>query len=455
MTEGNDQVRQSPLAGPADALEPAAGEAMMTLIRRLYPICRSITGNGVRQSLDIIQELIPLRRHEIPTGTRIFDWEIPREWNIRDAGIRDMSGRRLVAFQNHTLHVLNYSVPVRKRISREELRGHLFTLPDHPDWIPYRTSYYKEDWGFCLAHNQLSRLTDAFYDIEIDSSLAHGSLTLAECVIPGQTEEEVLLSAHLCHPSLCNDNLSGLAVQAYLLRWLASEPRRYTYRAVFAPGTIGSLAWLWLNRKRLHAVRAGLVLTGVGDRGGFTYKRSRRGDAMIDRIVVRALQDEAGPSTVRDFSPYGYDERQYCSPGFDLPMGRLSRTPFGEYPEYHTSADDPDFVSAGQLQGALALCQRVVRYLEHNRIWRNLSPYGEPQLGKRGLYGAVGGAGGPDQQRMAMLWLLNLADGTRSLLDIADRAEIAMDVLMDAAERLERVGLLKNQSVQGSGLNVE
>lgn len=441
MSVEGERLRHNrvPEAARSGTLE---GDAMMALVRRLYPLCRSITGNGVRRSLDMIQDVIPLRRHEIPSLTQVFDWRIPREWNIRDACVRDSRGRRVVDFRAHTLHVLNYSMPMRGRVSRTVLMEHLHSLPHRPDWIPYRTSYYRDAWGFCVTHRQRAGLNGDFYNVEIDTTLAPGSLTLAECVVPGETSGVILLSAHSCHPSLCNDNLSGMVVLAHLMRWLAREPRRYTYRAIFAPGTIGSLTWLWLNRRRLRHIAGGLVLTGVGDCGGFTYKRSRRGDTAMDRIMEKALADHGGDAEIRDFSPYGYDERQYCAPGFDLPVGRLSRTPFGEYPEYHTSADNPTFITGDRLQDCLTLCKRAVRYLEANRVWRNLSPHGEPQLGRRGLYDSLGGAGGPDRQRMAMLWLLNLADGTRSLVDIAARSGCALDVLMDAAERLRKAELL-------------
>jgi len=416
---------------------------MMELIERLYPLCRSITGQGVRETLDIIGEDLDLQRHEVPSGTQVFDWEIPREWTIRDAYIADAAGRRVVDFREHNLHVLNYSAPVSMRMRRDDLAEHVFTMPDRPDWIPYRTSYYRETWGFCLTHNQWVGLPDGEYQVHIDSTLAPGALTLAECVLPGESEQEILFSTHICHPSLCNDNLSGIAVQTRLFQWLSRRARRYTYRAVFVPGTIGSLTWLWLNRDRLDGVRGGLVLSGLGDAGGFTYKRSRQGRSWMDRIVEQALSDAGVQWQCREFSPYGYDERQYCSPGFNLAVGRLSRTPYGEYPQYHTSADNLEFVSENQLDGALRACQRIVEYLEADRYLHNLSPYGEPQLGKRGLYGAVGGGSGPDEFRMAMLWVLNLADGTYSLLDMAERSGQPLGLLAEAADALAQAGLLE------------
>ena len=415
---------------------------LMALVRRLYPICRSITGDGVRETFDVLAESIPLQRHEIESGTPVFDWEIPREWNIRDAWIRDEQGRVILQFSDHNLHVVSYSAPVHRVVTREELCRHVFTLPDHPAWIPYRTSYYAESWGFCMAHERLAALPEGRYEVMIDSTLEPGALTLAECIIPGESDEEVLLSTHVCHPSMCNDNLSGVAVLTGLCQWLAGRRNRLSYRAVFVPGTIGALAWLHLRRRGLYQIGAVLVLCGLGDAGAFTYKRSRAGDAEIDRIAAAAVQASECGGDVRAFTPYGYDERQYCAPGIDLPVGRLTRTPYGEYPEYHTSADNLDFVSEAQLQGALALCRRIVEDLESNRRWIATCPYGEPRLGKYELYDNRSG-GGPDADQLALLWVLNLADGRHTLVDMAERSTVPMATLAHAAERLHEAGLLR------------
>lgn len=431
------------MTGPE--IEETAGaqqSGMMPLITRLYPICRSITGDGVRSTLDILGDEIELERHEIPSGTEVFDWTMPPEWNIRDAYIADGSGRRLIDFHEHNLHVLNYSTPIDTVMSRRSLAAHVYTLPQHPDWIPYRTSYYQKRWGFCLTHNQWQGIPDGDYRVYIDADLKPGALTLGEVLLPGESETEIVFSTHICHPSMCNDNLSGIAVLTRLFQWLSRRPRRYSYRALYVPGTIGSLSWLWLNRDRLDSVLGGLVLTGLGDPGGFTYKRSQQEDSCIDRLAALALADGGEDWQQRKFSPFGYDERQYCAPGFDLAVGRLSRTPFGEYSEYHTSADHLDFVSETQLHGALRVCQRFVEYLEADRCWVNLSPCGEPQLGKRGLYGALGGTGGPDEFRLAMLWMLNQADGSRPVSDVARRSGLSMELLAEAAETLAEAGLL-------------
>lgn len=415
------------------------GAELHALVERLYPLCRSITGDGVRRTLEIIGESIALEVHEVPTGTEVLDWTIPREWNIRDAYLKDASGRRVVDFAESNLHVVGYSVPVHATMTLDELRGHLHTLPDQPGLIPYRTSYYAETWGFCLSDDTLNGMDDGPYEVMIDSTLADGSLTYGEYVVPGRSTDEVLVSCHTCHPSLANDNLAGIAVATALAQSLRDP--FYTYRFVFAPGTIGSITWLARNRDRVDRVKHGIVLACAGDRGALTYKRSRRGDTEIDRVFAHVLTDR--PHTIVDFSPYGYDERQYCSPGFDLAVGCLTRTPYAGYPEYHTSADDPGFVSAEAMTDTLETCRRAVQILERNRRYTNLSPYGEPQLGKRGLYGSLGGRSDTKQVQMAMLWVLNLSDGDHSLLDITERSGLPFDVVADAAQALYDADLLK------------
>jgi aminopeptidase-like protein len=424
-------------AGDAAALGPA----IHALIRELYPICRSITGDGVRRTLARLQQEIPLQVHEVPSGTRVFDWTVPREWNIRDAWVKNSRGERVIDFRRHTLHVMSYSVPVHRTMSLAELRPHLHTLPDQPDLIPYRTSYYQENWGFCLPHRQLEQLPEDQYEVCIDATLADGHLTYGECVLPGETDEEVLVSCHVCHPSLCDDNLSGVAVATFLARHLADLPRRYGYRFLFIPGTIGSITWLSRNEERARAIRHGLVLTCIGDRAGFTYKASRRGNAAIDTAVRHVLRHGGRDFTALDFSPYGYDERQYCSPGFDLPVGCLMRSHYGQFPQYHTSADDPTFVAPLQLADAFATVLSVFEVLEHDRRYCNLNPKCEPQLGRRGLYGAMGGLGIQGLE-MAMLWVLNLSDGRASLLDIAERSGLPFGTIDAAAQLLLRHELL-------------
>ncbi len=324
-------------------------DEMYRLICDLYPICRSITGDGFRQSLHILQQIIPLQIHEVPSGTPVFDWVVPREWNVRDAYVKDPSGKKVIDFKRSNLHLLNYSIPIHGYYSQAELKEHLHSLPETPDWIPYRTSYYSEKWGFCLTDRQLQSMPDGEYEVFIDTSLVAGHLTYGEYVLPGETDDEVLISCHSCHPSLANDNLSGMALAAFLARHLESQNRRFTYRFLFIPGTIGSITWLALNETTIPHIKHGLVVTCVGDPGKSTYKKSRRGDAEIDRAVLHVLKHSGQDYQVREFSPYGYDERQYCSPAFNLAVGSLSRTPNGGYPEYHTSADNLDLVQPDYL----------------------------------------------------------------------------------------------------------
>jgi aminopeptidase-like protein len=418
------------------------GREMHELVADLYPLCRSITGDGVRETLRRVAKQVPLEVREVPSGTQVFDWVVPPEWNIRAAHITGPDGRRVVDFETSNLHVMSYSVPIRARLSRSELDSHLHSLPERPDWVPYRTSYYSEDWGFCLSERQRATLGDGEYEVVIDSELRDGHLTYGELLIPGETDDEVLVSCHVCHPSLANDNLSGIAVATYLADRLRSSRNRYSYRFLFIPGTIGAITWLSANQSNVDRIKHGLVLACVGDGAPFTYKRSRRGDATIDRAVAHALAHRPGLHEVVDFSPWGYDERQFCSPGFDLPVGGLTRSPQGRFPEYHTSADDLSLVDPTHLAESLSLLIEVVGVLEGDRSYLNVNPMCEPRLGARGLYPSVGGRdAGVDQ--VALLWVLNLSDGTRSLLDIAERADLPFAAVRAAADALRRVELLE------------
>ena len=429
---------------PPPSADPAAvGQQMHRLVAQLYPLCRSITGNGVRRTLDVIAESIPLTVHEVPTGTQVLDWTVPREWNIRDAYVADSGGRRVIDFTKSNLHVVGYSVPVRSTMSLAALREHLHTLPDQPALIPYRTSYYEETWGFCLSQNTLDSLPDGEYEVVIDSTLADGSLTYAEHVIPGEVSDEVLVSCHVCHPALANDNLAAIAVAVEVAKRLAEAEPYYTYRFLFAPGTIGSIAFLAQADERIEKIKHGLVLACAGDSGSLTYKRSRRGDAEIDQAAALVLRSSGRPHKLIDFSPYGYDERQYCSPGFNLGVGCLTRTPYAAYPEYHTSADNLDFVLPGAMWDTLETVSEIFGILERNRCYVNVSPYGEPQLGNRGLYESLGGRSDTKQAQLAMLWVLNLADGEHSLVQIAARADLPFDAISAAADALRDAGLLK------------
>jgi aminopeptidase-like protein len=440
---------------------PLAAE-ILSVAERLYPICRSITGNGVRATLDILADVLgthaSLERFEVPSGTPVLDWEVPKEWNVREAYIVGPSGQRIVDFRNHSLHLVSYSVPVRAKMSLAELRPHLHSIPDHPDWIPYRTSYYSEAWGFCVPHRLIETLQDGEYEVVIDSTLSAGSLTYAECLLPGETDREIVLYTHICHPSLANDNVSGMSLVTVLARELAREERRrFTYRIVYSPATIGSITWLARNETKLDRVDYGLVIGLVGDPGPITYKCSRRGDTGIDAAARHVVPGLESGAKVNEFSPYGYDERQFCSPGFDLAFGRLTRSPNSAYPQYHTSADDLSLMRPRSFAESLLALVRILRVLEGNVRYLNLSPKGEPRLGKRGLFRKTGGTD-IGRTENAYLWILNQSDGSHDLLDIANRAGLPFDLMHDAARDLERAGLLRplqndtqRDSLRGTG----
>ena len=420
------------------------GNEIYNLIERLYPICRSITGDGVRETLSILSEFIPLTVTEVPSGTEVFDWKIPVEWNIRDAWIKDARGKKVVDFNKSNLHVLNYSAPINEKIELKKLKEHIYTLPDHPDLIPYRTSYHNKNWGFCMSHNQLGQLEDEIYEVKVDSTLEPGSLTYGEYYLRGKTADEVLLSIHVCHPSLCNDNLSGIAIATFLGKYLSNLDLYYSYRFVFIPGTIGSITWLNQNEDNVHKIKHGLVLTLLGDPSDFTYKRSRQGNADIDLIVENNLKYSDHDYRIQEFSPYGYDERQYCSPGFNLPVGNLSRAVHGEFNEYHTSADNLNFVKKTSLAESYHLLLQIIETIEHNKKYINLNPKCEPQLGKRGLYNQVGGKSNTVDFQMAILWVLNYSDGENSLIDISNKSGYNFRLILQAAKALEQAELLRH-----------
>jgi aminopeptidase-like protein len=419
----------------------AIGAEMHGFVRELYPICRSITGDGLRETLRRIGERIHLAVTEVPTGTPVFDWTVPREWNIRDAYVKDAAGEKIADFRESNLHVVNYSVPVHTTMPLAELKEHLFALPAHAQWVPYVTSYYNDTWGFCLSYERLLELQNGEYEVVIDSSLQDGALTYGECFLPGETSEEVLISAHACHPSLCNDNLSGIAVAVFLAGMLHDAPLRYSYRFLFAPGTIGAITWLALNESRLSNIKGGFVLACVGDPSPCTYKKSRRGTTEIDRAFAQVLRHAGAPHRIEEFSPSGFDERQFCSPGLDLPVGCFMRAGSG-YAENHTSADNLDLVRPAALAESLIRCLAAIDVLEDNKTYLNIVPKCEPQLGKRGLYRSFGGRAATRGEEDAMRWVLNFSDSRTSLLDIAERSRISFEALRSAAEALLKAGLL-------------
>ena len=438
-------------AGPRGltaGLDPAAaGAEIHELARRLMPIPRSLTGDGVRETLRVVGELVPLTVTEVPTGTPIFDWAAPREWNVAEAWIADSSGRRIVDWRDSNLHLLGYSHPVRTTLTGAELDERLYSLPEFPDRIPYRTAYWADTWGFCVTDDERRAIRpDEEYEVCVDTRLEDGSLTYAEALLPGESEEEVLLSTYVCHPSLANDNVSGIALLAVLGARLVERRLHRTHRLLFSPGTLGPLAWLSRNLERLDRVRAGMVVACVGDPGRLRYKRSRAGDTAVDRAAAYVLRGRPG-SIVDDFVPWGGDERQFCSPGFDLPVGALTRTPHGLFPEYHSSADDLDLITPESLGDSLAAALEILDVLESDRVYASRNPYGEPQLGRRGLYREVS-SGAPREEesfQRAILWVLNLADGGHSLLDVAERADLPFGVVADAAAALLDADLLEER----------
>jgi aminopeptidase-like protein len=426
-------------------IDDSSGDSIYDFATDIYPICRSITGNGVRETLRRLGRHIALQTHEVASGTAAFDWIVPREWNIRDAYIKNAAGQRVIDFQACNLHVMSYSTPVHGYLRLDELKPHIFTLPEQPDLIPYRTSYYRENWGFCMAHSQLQALPEGIYEVLIDSTLADGSLTYGEYCHRGETDQEIILSAHICHPSLANDNCSGLALLTYLAEHLATVRTRYTYRFIFAPGTIGAIVWLSRNEHLVSRIAHGLIVSGVGDRGSLTYKRSREGNSAIDQAMAHVLRHADPGAKLVDFSPYGYDERQYCSPGFNLPVGLLQRSQFATFPEYHTSGDNLDFIRPEHLASSYRVVVAALDLLENNAYMINKNAKCEPQLGKRGLYSSTGGITHTAEQAMALLWVLNLSDGAYSLLEIAERAGMPFDAIRDASRLLEEKALLERR----------
>ena len=417
---------------------------MRVFMEQAFPLCRSITGEGVRATLDLIGTEVDgmsLLRHEVPTGTPVLDWTVPNEWNLNRATLDGPLGR-VLSTDDSNLHVVSYSVPTDIELELDELRPFIYTIPEQPDDIPYHTTYYRESWGLCMTQHQYDSLPEGTYRVRIETTLEPGHLSYGEIFIPGMTDDEILLSTHICHPSLANDNLSGIAALTEVARRLAgrANPLRHSVRILFIPGTIGSITWLARNRAVVERIRAGLVIAGAGDRAPATYKRSRRAISRMDLVMSRLVEDQDG--VVIDYYPYGYDERQFCSPGFDLPVGRLSRSIHGTYPQYHTSADDLDFVDDETLVSTVELITSAVDAVDGEIRYRSTHPRGEPQLGRRGLYTAVGGGVNSKSAEMALLWLLAYSDGEHSVADIARLSKLPIESLETAAGALVEAELL-------------
>lgn len=423
------------------------GSRMHQMVTELFPICRSITGDGVRATLKTIQSSVPIQIFEVPSGTKAFDWEVPREWNIRDAYILDGDGKRVVDWKSNNLHVVGYSVPVDRWIDLAELQQHLYSLEQQPDAIPYVTSYYKERWGFCLRHADRLQLKEGIYRAVIDSTLENGSLTYGEIVLPGTTKEEIFLSTYVCHPSMANNELSGPVVTVELAKWLASQPRRYTYRIVFIPETIGSLVYLSRHLDYLKKnVVAGFVITCVGDDRTYSFLPSRKGNTLADRAALNILEANHPHFDKYSFLDRGSDERQYCSPGVDLPMVSIMRSKYGTYPEYHTSLDNLSLVTPDGLAGAYTVLRDCLELLEHNRNFQ-CTCLGEPQLGRRGLYPTVQRGPTPGEAT-DMLNLLAYADGENDLIEISKIIQVPCSRLYAMVDKLASVGLLKENEVK-------
>ena len=451
------------------------GREMLQLMEELFPICRSITGNGVRQTLEIIKKHISLETHEIPSGTKVYDWTIPKEWNIQDAYIIDPNGRKIVNFRKSNLHVVNYSIPINQKISLSELKKHIHTIPEKPDLVPYVTSYYSENWGFCMSHNQFLGLKEGEYHVVIDSKLDNGSLTYGEYLIPGKSEDEILFSCYVCHPSMCNDNLSGVVLLTMLAKYMQNFKNNYSIRFLFIPETIGAITWLHINEAHISKIKHGLIATCLGDSGFLTYKRTRNNDEEIDKTVENILKKSGVKFRVLEFFPWGSDERQFCSPGFNLPVGSLFRSIYGssEFPEYHTSGDNLNFMSVKSLAESFVTYLLVLFELENNfhlhlqngksnisknlknqnenktlesDKYLNLNPKCEPQLGKRGIYHQIGGQESTMKQRkieFAIFWILNLSDGNNTIQDISKRSGISLEDLQSSIKILINSKLLQ------------
>lgn len=423
------------------------GKKIYDLVKELFPICRSITGDGVRKTLKIIQEYIPIKIYEVPTGTKVFDWTIPREWNIRNAYVTDENSNKIIDFKRNNLHVVGYSVPVDKTVSLSELQEHLYSLPKQPGAIPYVTSYYEERWGFCIAHNNRKKLKEGRYKIFIDSQLKEGSLTYGELIIPGRTRKEIFISTYVCHPSMAHNELSGPAVTTFLVKWIMSKPRKYTYRIIFIPETIGAITYLSKNLKAMkNQVIAGFNVTCVGDEGVYSYLPTREGNTYADRIALNVLSFKSPNFVKWSYIDGGSDERKYNAPGVDLPVVSVMRSKYCAYPEYHTSLDNLKFVTPRGLFGSYEVFMECLNLIESNCKLR-IKCLGEPQLGKRGLYPTIGTKSIPNGVQN-MINFIAYADGKKDLIEISNLIRVPAWELYSIIKQLKEADLLEEVSAK-------
>jgi len=415
---------------------------MYDLVKDLFPICRSITGNGVRETLKIIQQHIPININEVPTGTKVFDWTVPKEWNIKDAYIMDENSNKIIDFKKNNLHVVGYSVPVNKTVSLPELQEHLYSLPEQPEAIPYVTSYYKEMWGFCITHKKREILKEGKYKVFIDSELKNGALTYGELIIPGKSEKEVFLSTYICHPSMANNELSGPVVTTFLVKWIMSKPRRYTYRIIFIPETIGSITYL---NKNLDVMKQNIIVgfnvSCVGDNSVYSYLPTRNGNTYADKIALNILSFKHPKFVKYSFLDKGSDERQYNAPGVDLPVCCIMRSKYGTYPEYHTSLDNLEFVNPEGLSGSYEVFKECLNLIEENRKYK-IKCLGEPQLGKRGLYPTISTKLSTKEVK-GIINFISYSDGKNDLIDISNKINVPVWELYLIIEKLLKADLLE------------
>lgn len=411
---------------------------MEHLFKELFQINRSITGDGVRKSIKILQKEVPYEIKEFSSGLSCFDWVIPKEWNIKDAYIQDLNGKKIIDFQDHNLHVLNYSAPVNKRVSKDELLEYIYTRKDLPDAIPYRTSYYQERWGFCLEHNRLKDFTEDEYNVVVDSTLTDGSLSIAELVIKGESDKEVLFSTYMCHPSMANNELSGPIAMTMLAKYLMSQEKlKYTYRFVIAPETIGSIVYLSQYCEELKdKVIAGYVISQVGITDNLVYKQSRNENSLSNRVVSHLSNHSNNDVDIVDFTPNGGgDQRQYCSLGINMPIGYIGRSLGGTYKEYHTSLDSLDIISYDKMNESVNFLKDIVFALEVNNLYMNEMPYCEPNLGMRGLYPTIGGEKATLEMKI-IKYILGYSDGKKDILEIANLLKVNILLFDEAIHKL-------------------